>query len=71
MKVNPDKFNAIIFGKNECVNLTFSDIAVKSMDSRQVNNALCRLRNVASKESKFIMHKTYIISNFNYCSTIS
>ena len=95
MKVNPDKFNAIIFGKNECVNLTFNDITVKSMDevkllgikidkqltfnshvsdlcqktSRQVN-ALCRLRNVASKESKFIMYKTYILPNFNYCSTI-
>ena len=95
MKVNPDKFNAIIFCKNECVNLTFNDITIKSMDevkllgikidkqltfnshvsdlcqktSRQVN-ALCRLRNVASKESKFIMYKTYILSNFNYCSTI-
>ena len=32
MKVNPDKFNAIIFGKNDCVNLTFNDITVKSMD---------------------------------------
>ena len=36
---------------------------------RQVN-APCRLRNVASKESKFMMYKTYILSNFNYCSTI-
>ena len=34
--------------------------------SRHVN-ALCRLRNVASKESKCIMFKTY---TFNYCSTI-
>ena len=32
MKVNPDKFNAIIFGENESVNLTFNDITIKSMD---------------------------------------
>ena len=32
MKVNPDKFNAIIFGKNESVNLTFNDITIKSTD---------------------------------------
>ena len=32
MKVNPDKCSAIIFGKNECVNLTFNDITVKAMD---------------------------------------
>ena len=25
MKVNPDQLNAIIFGKNVCVNLTFND----------------------------------------------
>ena len=44
-----------------------SDLCQKT--SRQVN-ALCRLRNVASKESKFMMYKTYILSNFNYGTTV-
>ena len=32
MKINPDKFNAIIFGTNECVDFKFHGINVKSMD---------------------------------------
>ena len=44
-----------------------SDICKKT--SRQVN-ALSRLRYVANKESKNMMYKTYIQSNFKYCSNI-
>ena len=95
MKINPDKFNAIMFGKNEYVDFKFNGINVKSMDevkllgvnidkklnfdshvsylckktSRQVN-ALSRLRHIANENSKNMLYKTYIMSNFNYCSAI-
>ena len=95
MKINPDKFNAIMFGKNEYVDFKFNGINVKSMDevkllgvnidkklnfdshvsylckktSRQVN-ALSRLRHIANENSKNMLYKTYIMSNFNYCSVI-
>ena len=61
------KLLGIQIDKQLTFNSHVSDLCQKT--SRQVN-ALCRLRNVASKESKFIMRKTYILSNFNYCSTI-
>ena len=61
------KFLGIKIDKQLTLNSHVSDLCQKT--SRQVN-AVCRLRNVASKESKFIMYKTYILSNFNYCSTI-
>ena len=32
MKINPDKFNAIMFGKTECVDFKFNGINVKSMN---------------------------------------
>jgi hypothetical protein len=32
MKINPDKFNTIIFGDNGCVNFNFNGISVTSMD---------------------------------------
>ena len=95
MKINPGKFNAIMFGKNKCVDFKFNGINVKSMDevkllgvnidkklnfdshvyylckktSRQVN-ALSRLRHIANEKSKNMLYKTYIMSNFNYCSAI-
>ena len=37
--------------------------------SRQVN-ALSRLRHIANENSKNMLYKTYIMSNFNYCSAI-
>ena len=37
--------------------------------SRQVN-ALSRLRHIANEDSKNMLYKTYIMSNFNYCSAI-
>ena len=37
--------------------------------SRQVN-ALSRLRHIANENSKNMLYKTYIVSNFNYCSAI-
>ena len=37
--------------------------------SRQVN-ALSRLRHIANENSKNVLYKTYIMSNFNYCSAI-
>ena len=37
--------------------------------NRQIN-ALSRLKNIVNDRCKMLMYKTYILSNFNYCSTI-
>jgi len=34
MKLNPDKFNTIMFGQTECVDFSFNGVIVKSMDGR-------------------------------------
>ena len=44
--------------------------SVLSMKTNRQVNALSRLKNITNNRYKMLMHKTYILSNFSYCSTI-
>ena len=98
MQANPDKFQAIMLGKNghdNCTSLTICGSEIKCEDSvkllgvtidfklnfeihisnicrkaaRQIN-VLLRIGKYLSLETKILIYKSFIRSNFNYCPCI-
>ena len=98
MQANPDKFQAIMLGKNghdNCTSLTICGSEIKCEDSvkllgvtidfklnfeiyisnicrkaaRQIN-VLLRIGKYLSLETKILIYKSFIRSNFNYCPLV-
>ena len=64
--INEVKLLGVTVDKNLKFDIHVSQLCMKT--NRQIN-ALSRLKNIVNR-CKMLMYKTYILSNFNSCSTI-
>ena len=65
--MNEVKLLGVTVDKNLKFDKYVSELCMKT--NRQIN-ALSRLKNIVNDRCKMLMYKTYILSNFNYCSTM-